>query len=242
MKNNNEKNEKKKIIALIVLIATLMISTTGATFAYFAIGTSVNNVIQGTSATVNQNLIVKKLLPDDATKPGNGIMVPQYGANGSGTKKSLQQAVEGGCVDANNNVVCQVYRISYQNGSTSNLRLNSTIQLKGATVTQNLSMSNLKWFPLAELTGQDSATPTTPTYSYPASNSNFKSSSDTTLGAAGLLNSNKWRIWYIVIWIQETGSDQYSADGAKTFTGIVNVNATDASGNVLNGITSTFTG
>ena len=55
-------------------IAILIISVTGATYAYFAIGATNNNTITSTSATANLELTVTKNLQ---TATNTGVLVPQ---------------------------------------------------------------------------------------------------------------------------------------------------------------------
>ena len=49
MNNENVKkdNDTKKIVTLLVLIATVMVTTTGATYAYFALSAISNNTMNG---------------------------------------------------------------------------------------------------------------------------------------------------------------------------------------------------
>ena len=226
---------KKKITVLATLIVTLLMGTISATYAYFAISATNNDVITGTSAMVNSELIVTPVLPAEGSQ-NSGVMVPQYSANPDRSTNALKTAIDGGCVDGNSNIVCQVYKIQYKNGSGAAIRINSTLTLES-------QMSNLKWYTIA--TANNAATaPTTVTYTYPASFTtaygNLKST--TTLGNSDVLNANSYRYWYVAIWIEEQGTDQYSVDGNKTFNGTVEVQATDAQGNEIRGLTSTFTG
>lgn len=54
------------------------------------------------------------------------------------------------------------------------------------------------------------------------------------------LVSQDSRTYYIIIWIEETNTDQKATDKGK-FNGTVKFNAIDTSGNVINGVTSTIT-
>jgi hypothetical protein len=228
-----KKNKQANIFVLGALILVLMLCVTGATYAYFAISASNNNVITGTAASVSMDLQVSRVIPAASnTNP----LVPQLSVNTSKGTNALGAAISGGCVDSNNNVTCHVYRISVQNKSTARLRLIETLTLSGGTYT------NLKWYTLA--TANDSTSlPTSVTYSYPstftAKYGNAKSV--TSLGDSQQLSVNNYRYFYVVVWIEETGSDQNTID-LGTYTGTVNVNAVDTSGAVINGVTSTFTG
>lgn len=241
----NEKNnkEKNKILALIILIVTLTVTTTGATYAFFALSATNPGTITGTSATVGGSLTVARILPgtvtnsslvswDDSTK----VMVPQLSANTTKRTNALKTAIDGGCVDANNNVACQVYRITFLNQGNAEVRINALLSLTS-------TMNNLRWYTIKEENNAASI-PASVTYTYPASFTvkygNAKAI--TALGASQTLNGNNYRYWDVVLWIEETGDDQYSADGNKNFTGDVTIQATDSAGNVIQGITSTFTG
>ncbi len=235
----NEKNnkEKNKILALIILIVTLTVTTTGATYAYFALSATNTGTITGTSATVGGTLTVARILPTDTNwNSSTKVMVPQLSANTTSRTNALKTAIDGGCVDANNNVACQVYRITFLNQGNAEIRINSLLSLTS-------TMTNLKWYTVKEQ-NDIASIPASVTYTYPGSFTakygNAKSI--TALGASQTLNSNNYRYWDVVLWIEETGNDQYSADGNMNFTGDVTIQATDSSGAVIQGITSTFTG
>ena len=232
MENEIQKKNRRRTGILTILIVTLMISTTGATYAFFALSATNTGTITGETAAVGSDtLAVEEVLP---TATNTGVMVPQYSANDN--KNVLKSAIDGGCVDANTNIVCKVYKVSYQNDSTSTIRINSTLTLTS-------TMTNLKWYTIATANNV-TTNPSSATYSYPATFTakygNAKSV--TALGDAQTLDPTKWRYWYVVIWVEEMDNDQYSADGNNNFTGEVAVQLTDASGNVLQGLTSTFTG
>ena len=231
--NEEIKNkENKKIVALAVIIATLMISATGATYAWFALSVNNTTEISGSTAQVSSTLNVTKVLPASGST-NTGVMVPQYSATGN--KNALKQAIDGGCVDANKNIACQVYRIEFHNTSTAGMRASATLTLTS-------TMTNLKWYTI-KTESNVASVPTSPTYTYPGSMTdaygNLKAV--TALGSSELIDANKYRYWYVVIWVEEKGEDQYSADGNKNFTGVVQIDSTDANGNAR-GITSTFTG
>lgn len=236
---NNEKSNSKKIIIMIVLVITLTCCITGATYAYFAIGATNNNVVTGTAASPNLSLVVTKVLPASNTNP----MVPQLSVNTTTHANALKSAIDNGCVDANSNVVCHVYKITVQNTSTNaaSLRLNATITLSGGTY------NNLKWYTLA--TDNNVASVPAGTYTYPSSLTakygNLKEV--TALGDQQQLSQNKYRYFYVAIWIEEIGEDQganavTTKKDQGTFIGEVKVNMVDASGNVVGGLTSTITG
>ena len=92
--NSNQKkdHDSKKILTLVILIATLMITTTGATYAYFAISATATNNITGTAATASlafqlSNSATTTSGTPSLTAPSSTYaskpMVPQYAYNNS---------------------------------------------------------------------------------------------------------------------------------------------------------------
>lgn len=233
MDSNNIKkdNDSKKITFILVAILVLMLTTTGGTYAFFALSANNASTVTGTASTASLTLNVAKIKPSSA---GSGAMVPQLSYNASSNNKNiLKLAVDANCLDGNNNVVCQVYTIVIQNKSSGGAKFNTTFTLSGGTY------SNLKWYKLAEGTG---SSPTT-TYTYPSSITD-KYGNAKTVTALGTTPStiakNGYYYYVVVVWIEETGTNQNSTD-TGTFTGTVAVSAADANGNSIGGITSTIT-
>lgn len=133
--NVKSDNDSKKIFTMLIMVFTLMICTTSATYAYFALSVE-NNAMGGTAATASLDLSVTQA--DLKTVTHTDVMVPQLetalGAAMNTTNK---------CVDGNNNVICKVYTITVTNESTSTVKVNGTIQFSLAGT--NVEMPNLKW-------------------------------------------------------------------------------------------------
>ena len=247
--DNNEygsKKNTKRILVTSFLILLLVVSVTGATYAYFAISATNDNTISGTAADPKLELTVEKIAPAASVAT---MMVPQYSAYNN--KNTLKTAIDASCVDGNGNVVCQIYRIVIKNSSTNSaaLRLRETLSLTAAS---GSTYNNLKWYTIAKGNNVNQATATgAQTYTYPGSFSAAYGNASTvnTLGqytGATTLSQNNYRYYYVVVWIEEIGQDQGSGAAATrkdqgTFTGTVTVNAIDASGNTITGLTSTFT-
>lgn len=261
---NNQSNDSKKIITLIILILTIMVCTTSATYAYFAIGAKNTTTVTGKAATASLSLTVNKILP---TAANTGVIVPQYSYNGtsatySSTNDILMKAVNnttpGKCVDGNKNIICQVYTIQITNNSTATASIRGTFSLTGGT------FNNLKWYILAQgasTVPSDAATKkytninssgtlnqrngntTRYIYGYAKSNTALTNSDhgfdSSTLGTITLTSGASY-YYTIIIWIEETDSDQ-SATNTGTFTGTIEFYAVNNSGNKINGITSTIT-
>lgn len=228
--NYSQDSDMKKIGVVILMIAVLMMCVTGATFAYFAVGATDDDTITGTAAQVSLNLTVTKTLP---TKTNNGVMVPQLSTTATNSGP-LQSALTGGCVDTNSNIVCQVYTIVIKNESTA------TVVLKGNTTfytntaltafnNSNLSsspyMPNLKWKKITSTTTVGSTNTSDMAASMTASSSVFVDSVSLAPAASAT--------YYIIVWINETGSVQ--TDNG-TYYGKVEFASANGTG-----VTSTFT-
>ena len=181
---------KKKIMYLTFGILTLIITITGSTYAYFALSTSNNNAITGTTADVGLTLTVTKLKPNTNT---TDYLVPQL-------ESALGTAINNtnNCKDANTNTVCQVYKATLTNTGTANAKLKGTISFSNVS-----NLPNLKWKLITDATTLGS----NPT--------NNATSSSSTFVAEANLNPNQSIDYYFVVWINETGSEQ-SDNGSYT--------------------------
>ncbi len=206
---------KKKIMYLTFGILTLIITITGSTYAYFALSTSNNNSITGTTADVGLTLNVVKLKPNTNT---TDYLVPQL-------ESALGTAINNtnNCKDANTNTVCQVYKATLTNTGTANAKLKGTITFSNVN-----NLPNLKWKMITDATTLGS----NPTNSASTSNSTFVSEAN--------LNPNQAIDYYFVVWINETGSEQSDSgaySGSITFTSSNGKGITSTIGEV-----TTFTG
>lgn len=208
-------NNGKGIFYGVIGVATLIVAIIGATFAFFAAGASNNNTVAGNTATVGLNLTVRKVSDDKAAG-----LIPQPSA---GINKAVVGTSGNSCVDANGNSVCQVYKIEVSTTSASTIVVDGTFTLTAAE-----DLDNLKW---AELTGVSSDELTGAT----AGTSNDIDT--TTLAANYSLTSSKPLTKYVVVWLEETTTNQ-STEMGKGFTGVVTFGSIDGS----SGVTSTFTG
>lgn len=227
--------EKNQV--LITLIMVLFFCITGATYAYFAISAVDNTTITGAAATVNLTLDVKKIFP--ATDDNTGVLVPQLSTSASASSP-LSTALKNGCVDANKNVVCQVYRISIQNkgGSATQVVDGKILFYSDAALKTNVhtAMPNLKWKLI------DSVDAVTPANSVLGSRSDLEANDNSSNGkfvSSLSLATNVVRNYYVIIWINETGTDQTdkstSIDNPKVFYGKVQFDSSNGTG-----VTSTF--
>lgn len=133
MEEEVKKKEKKNMAYLAIGVLTLIISTAGATFAYFTATAANNGTITGNMATIEFTLDVAKMttVDDDLNRgliPMSNSMVESAVANQSvGTK--------GICMDDNGNAVCQIYKITVANTGTASMLLDGYVTLTGGSGT-----------------------------------------------------------------------------------------------------------
>lgn len=232
MINNKEKKENqdsKKILTVIILIATLMICTTSATYAYYQLSATATNNITGTAATASLSFsesptIIAPSVSSYQTKP----LVPQKSL--SGTTNVLQKAFNGSatgtgkCVDANGNAICKAYTFTIKNDSTATAVIKGQISFNYAS---GSTFTNLKWKLM------DSATAVT----VASGNQGTASTTTYTNFAQNIsLAASATKQYWIIFWIEETGSSQNTTDKGTFNASIQFINQTDGSG-----VTSTIT-
>ena len=241
-----EENRKGPgIFYAVVGVATLVVAIIGATFAFFSASDTNSSAIQGNTAQAAGI----KIDITDITKTG-GDMIPLNLKVGDGTKDTVKQftnAMAGKCKDMNENNVCDVYKITVTNSSTT-----STIDVRG-DLTLTEGAGNMKWqlinvtndaldtFAAAEITGHevDGATVTSVTKTGQLVREGLDGATGTGDAARKTLAANATATYYVLIWLEEMGADQ-GTDADKTFKGTVNFNAVDATG-TTSGITASFT-
>ena len=226
------KKIKNKNIIIVALIMTLAISVTGSTYAFFALSATATNKFTGTVATASLDVVVS---PATLKSNNTGVFVPQKMA-GLGTAMNTTNQ----CVDGNGNIVCKVYTITVTNNSNAGAIVRGSIMFNSVT-------PNLKWRRVKSTTALDTAT--TGSYAGVAAVSKIKldlttgnscpntgaspDCTDVILSAKG--GENPSETYYIVIWINETGSEQQTADAGKSFEAVVSFEGRDGTG-----ITSTI--
>lgn len=240
---NKKDNDSKKIFTVLIMVFTLMICTTGATYAYFAVSAT-NSVATGTAAAVGLNLTVTRVLPvsdDENTSAitswneSTKVMVPQLDV-GLGTAISASANYK--CVDGNGNVVCQVYKITIENASTSSVRLRGAVYF---TLGTDSVYTNLYWRQITDANTLGANTiykysTDALTDSTTAEVANSTLISDLTLDPSNnvALSGTDYREYYVLVWIRETLADQNNTDKGPW---IMNVEFKDRVGN---GVTSTI--
>lgn len=232
LKNKFMKLTFSKVQLYLTLILILFFSVTGATYAYFAISAS-NNVITGEAATVNLTLNVSRVFPT-ASSTNTGVLVPQLSVSGSNTSP-LSTALKNGCVDGNQNVVCQVYKIEIQNvGGTATQVVDGSANFYGNTAMTNdvsSTLPNLRWKLIT------SVNTTTPSNSVLGTNADLvaDATGDNRFATNVTLATNDKSTYYMIIWINETSANQ-PTDQGHSFYAQIAFNSSNGTG-----VTSTFT-
>lgn len=222
MLNQKEKKITKTQLT-ITLIIILFMTITGTTFAYYYIANTNSNTITGNMATVNLTLEVNKVLPKENTE-STEVMVPQLSTN-----SALESALKGGCVDQNKNISCQVYKVEIENkGGTATEVVDGKVSFYSDQNQQNpinIIMPNLKWKLV------NSVDELTPTNSILGTNEKVKATGEGSNFVSNLtMVTNSKFTYYLIVWIEEIGNDQYQADGNKQFFGKIAFDSSNGTG------------
>ena len=218
MDENNRKGSG--VFYAVVGVATLVVAIIGATFAYFS-ASQTNTDVAGTTASGASLALTVTRVSDSAT---NKNMIPMKTTD-------LQKGVTGtnsrSCIDANGNTVCQVYKVTVANGSAD-----IGINVKG-TMKLETTATNMKWEVLTDAATVD------------AEATVFEKGTDGTIVANQALTSTATEAtasadFYIVIWLEETGGAQDTADAGMTFSGTIKFDGVNADGSASTGITAKF--
>ncbi len=239
-----EENRKGPgVFYAVVGVATLVVAIIGATFAYFSASASNNEAITGNTAeaggveltitpvtTTGTNMLPLNLMDNTkATDPATGA-ADQF-ADALGSTKGAS------CKDSNGNNVCQVYSITVKNKSTT-----STVQVRG-TLNLASEATNMKWQLLETGTSTARADFATVVDKGVTGDVTVGGNTGATTGKAAAsqnLAAEASATYYVLVWLEETGDAQETADASKSFTGTVTFNAVDASGKT-SGLTASFT-
>lgn len=237
MEENNRKGPG--IFYAVVGVATLVVAIIGATFAYFSASASnIKDITGNTAAAGGVDLVITPV-----TNTGtNMVPLNLLDADGKSAPTAGDQFADalgstkgGSCVDSNGNNVCQVYSIKVTNKSTT-----STIQVRG-TLNLDTESTNMKWQLLE--TGTSTTRADFATIVDKGTTGNITVGGNTGGTGAAVASQNlaaqAEATYYVLVWLEETGSAQETADASKTFKGTVNFEAVDASGNT-SGLTASF--
>ena len=172
--------KSKWLIIFEIFCILIIIGIIGYTYSFFTATVTDSVTIRGEAASMNLNLTVTKLAPNN-TKG----LIPQL-------DQYITNAVigrNGSCIDDNNNNVCQVYKITLKNNSAVTVYVNGTLTLNAK------NNPNLKWAMISGTTN-------------PTLTSTINTHTFVTLTENELYNANQQKDYYIVLWISETGGLQ----------------------------------
>lgn len=127
---NNEKRTKNNLLYAVLGILVLVVSVTGATFAYYTATATYNGgTITGNMATITFSLQVSKMTNVDVTN--NRGLIPMSNAM---VQKAVSNASNNGiCLDDNKNAACQIYKITVNNTGTAGMFLDGYVTLSGGS-------------------------------------------------------------------------------------------------------------
>lgn len=219
--NNN--NNGKGIFYGVIGVATLVVAIIGATFAYFAASTnSADNAVSAASSAVSDLRLTDV---DDGIKSN---LIPIDAVN---KYKAKFPAVVGltadSCKDDNHNHICSTYQFTVTNPNAQSQQVYFYLEPKNNTFT-NLHYAIFKGTPTSyDVTG------TVVTDGGAASNGAIVvANTQLTLNSteripldnlSQVLDPNEAVTYTIVLWVQETGGDQTTADAGQSFAGGVRI-------------------
>lgn len=204
---DNIENGKKKfsgpLVYAILGVSLLIVAVAGSAYAYFAASATATTQIAGETLDVKLGITLEKV-----STQATGALVPIYDGSVSGKTSQLADAATATrpCVDTQGYTVCQIYKITTTNTGGDSTSVNITVNLTGST--------NLKWANMTSATVPSTTHAKTET----------AVASNVSLAATNGTNTQ-----YIMVYINNTGSDQTTDDGAKTFGGTVTAAASSGS-------------
>lgn len=264
---NNISGNSRKILYLTVAVAALFVAVLSGTFAYFTASATNTTAVGGNIATISAGeLAVDKLEPTTAAANGTNL-IPLDTTNSTSLTTdttrvaALNSALDHNCIDDNGYTACHVYQV--QVGAAANAprtRIYGTFNITYTGTNTNLNYTIIKKQVNSgsttkggsankpSLTSLFSTAMSSTYYTYKVSAGNnlkFTEIEPGTYTSASVGNafigsgsaSVIYYQYYIVVWLEDTNSDQTSADSGKSYTGTVTI-STGAEGN--NQITATF--
>ena len=211
-------NKKNTILLTVIAVATLLVAVVGATFAYFSARTTNKTDVTGSTAS-GASLSMAITRVSDAGTAAN--MIPMLTTD---LQKGVTGTASKSCIDANNNTVCQVYKVTVTNGSAD-----IGINVKG-TMNLTSTAKNMKWEVLTDAT------------TVKADGTPVAQGTDGVIVANQALAKTGSQDFYLVVWLEETNEAQDTDDAGKSFTGTVTFNGVNADGSESKGITAKFKG
>lgn len=235
MEENNRKGPG--VFYAVVGVATLVVAIIGATFAYFSASATSDSDITGNTAEAGGITLTVTPITDKDSK-----LIPLNLVTGASDptdqfEDALGTTKGASCKDSNGNTVCQVYSVYVKNNSKT-----STVNVRGTLVLASES-TNMKWQLLTSTTSTTRADFATVVDKGATGNitvgGNTGGTATDKTAASQRLEAEGDATYYVLVWLEETGEAQETADAGKAFTGTVTFNAVDAAGNT-SGVTASF--
>ena len=190
----------------ILLLFTYFVFGVGFSYAYFAYSYQNTTTIVGNVIAINATLEVEQVVGT------NEKMVPMQNLALSNALKGVNGDGVNGCIDANGNLSCQVYKITLNNTGSRLQHITGTIELYAKDGNGNV-YNNLRW--------QELTSPTAV-----KTDSNINSMSKSALVMDLTMETGETREWYIAVWISEIDADQRNLDKGQ-FGGTVTFETTE---------------
>ena len=220
MDNNqtNQVNQKQRqggngILLGILAVATLLVTITGATFAYFTASVSGSAAVTAQSYKFDMTLTVAKVNPSTTPSKGDKL-IPLASTD-------IATAITNGCIDSNGYAVCNIYELTFTNSGSG------SVTLSGSLTPSTNTFSNLKYSTTA-IGGAKST----------LSTGNAISTSAVTTGFTSLTIPTGTSKMYLMLYINNINSNQ-TGDMNKTFSGTLTLSDTTGGSNAQ--LKATFT-
>ena len=253
----NKSRKNKTILILLIFVATIILVAVGSTFAYFsATASSTPNAVNVKSAEFSLrldddiSLVKSNLIPsieqyvDIAAKrtDANGFLKPYEDNNGNTVTRGTA------CIDDNLNEICSIYTFTLINELTG-----TDIPLY---ITLNPSMNNFEnlYFKVLDSSLNEVISKTRLVDDRPYvldANDNKVYENGSTISPVVLTNINTTLpravdsthpstvTYSIVMWVDETHTNQNDSDGGKVFASTLRVIASGTNGGGITGVIAT---
>jgi len=209
----------KKMLVAIIGVGALIAATIGATFAYFLVSVSgTNSAVSATSLAVSGKITLSENTTNIKTN-----LIPTTLANAKTSFAQSSTGAKAKCAGVAANNTSTVYNLCSAYTFTVNNAVGSAQVVKITLTGVVNTFSNLKICLYTGTTACSSAVAT------PAAGSSI-----TLVSSVSITTSQEYTI---LLFVNETGSDQTTSDSGKSFTGRVTV--TTNTGQNLTGILAT---
>ena len=196
---DNMENGKKKfsgpLVYAILGVTILIVAVAGSAYAYFAASANVTGNISGETLDVKLSAVVTKV------SGANGNLIPIHDGSNGTSQLSQAATANPSCQDTQGYTVCQIYSIVISNNGTDDTTVNTDVALTGS--------ANLKWANMSNSTTVGAV----------------HAKTDTSVATNTVVSGGGSTTLYIMVYINNTGGDQTSADAGKTVNGTFTITA-----------------